>query len=487
MLGAAPDLEAAAPHGSTTAPAAASPVAQAVDTARTAAAVEQGSLAPLFADLAETLSVPTLPAPIRAAIAQVLALQLPAEGPIAPDHVRQAIAQSGLFLEANLASPGRQPPPDLKAALLTLRQTLPAPPPPAQAVTPQEAQPAAPPAQEATPPLQAPAPVSLPESAAPPAVLPTAQFQPARSQPGQAIPAPPSAVPPQTLTTPASPGAVVAAPGQVASPHALTAGPAAAPVLPQAAAVSPGPPQEAGPPSVPLQVPTPLDAKTALLTLQQAPPEPPVLDRPADRAPQDLRAALLNFQQAAREPATADTPPQSPRPAPPTRDAALSPQAPAPATLPEHPDLSALVEHLAPQVEQALARLTLHQLASCPTGRRAPGCSRSRSPRRRGPPWRSSRSSAMARAPEPRMPQRRGAPRFSVDIEPLGPVHVHVAMSGGKAAVSVWAERIADSLAWLRRPGGAELAGALLAEVVFRTGTPGGTTPARGHFLDQTS
>ena len=75
--------------------------------------------------------------------------------------------------------------------------------------------------------------------------------------------------------------------------------------------------------------------------------------------------------------------------------------------------------------------------------------------------------------------------RFSIDIEPLGPVHVHVAMSGGKAAVSVWAER-GDSLDWLRAQGG-ELASALPAEVVFRAGTPGGVAPARGHFLDQTS
>ena len=72
-----------------------------------------------------------------------------------------------------------------------------------------------------------------------------------------------------------------------------------------------------------------------------------------------------------------------------------------------------------------------------------------------------------------------------LDVEPMGPVHVHVAMSGGKAAVSVWAER-KDSLEWLRGQG-AELASALPAEVIFRAGTPGGVTPARGHFVDQTS
>src|SRR5258706_14290276 len=94
VLGAVQDLEAPAPR----APDAATPVAQAVDTARTTAAGQQASLAPLFADLAETLSLPNLPGPIKAAIGQVLPLRLPTDGPIAPDDVRQAVAQSGLFL-----------------------------------------------------------------------------------------------------------------------------------------------------------------------------------------------------------------------------------------------------------------------------------------------------------------------------------------------------------------------------------------------------
>jgi hypothetical protein len=479
ILGAVQDPDAAAPHSPTTTGAApANPVAQAVDTARTAAAVEQASLAPLFADLAQTLSATNLPAPIRAAIAQVLALRLPADGPIAPQDVRQAIAQSGLFLEADLAAPGSPPPPDLKAALLTLQQALPAsaPPAPAQAETPPPAQPTAPPIQGAAPSPRAPAPVAPPNSPAPSAVIPAAQAQTAQ--------APPSAEPAQTLTTPAAPTTAQPATVQVPTPQATAGGPVTPPVLPQAVAPS-APPPPASPASALPGAPAPLDPKAALLALQQAPPALPARDAPAEPAPQDLRAALLNFQQAAREPAAADTPSAPQRPAPPTRDAALSPQAPAPATLPEHADLAALVEHLRPEVEQALARLTLHQLASLPDGASSAWMFEI--------PVATPQGTAMAQFEIERDGAGSGGgdaaqpwrARFSIDIEPLGPVHVHVAMSGGKAAVSVWAER-ADSLEWLRGQGAA-LAGALPAEVVFRAGTPGGATPARGHFLDQTS
>src|SRR4051812_38167812 len=93
VLGAVQDLEAPAPHGPSTAATPANPVAQAVDAARTTAAGQQASLAPLFADLAQALSAPDLPGPIKAAVAQVLALRLPTDGPIAPRDVQQAIAR----------------------------------------------------------------------------------------------------------------------------------------------------------------------------------------------------------------------------------------------------------------------------------------------------------------------------------------------------------------------------------------------------------
>ena len=94
------------------APAPPNPAAQAVDAARATAAQRQGSLAPLFADLAQAVSSPALPPALRAVISQVLALRTPLGGPLTAETVRQAVAQSGLFLEAHLAqsAPGAPPP-----------------------------------------------------------------------------------------------------------------------------------------------------------------------------------------------------------------------------------------------------------------------------------------------------------------------------------------------------------------------------------------
>jgi hypothetical protein len=75
--------------------------------------------------------------------------------------------------------------------------------------------------------------------------------------------------------------------------------------------------------------------------------------------------------------------------------------------------------------------------------------------------------------------------RFSIDIEPLGPVHVHLEMEGERAAVTVWAER-EDGLERLRSLGG-ELARALPADVVFHPGAPRRPLPESGRFVDQTS
>ena len=99
------------------------PVQQAVITARTAAAGRQAGLAPMFADLQQALKSPTLPPQIRAAVSQLLSLPLPVGEPLPGEAVRRAVTQSGLFLEANLAATPAAAP-DMKAALLVLRQVL---------------------------------------------------------------------------------------------------------------------------------------------------------------------------------------------------------------------------------------------------------------------------------------------------------------------------------------------------------------------------
>jgi flagellar hook-length control protein FliK len=290
----------------------ADPIRQAVDAARADAAGRQASLAPLLADLSQALARPDLPGAIKAAISQVLALQLPSSGPFTPETIRQAVAQSGLFLEAHLAqaAPGAgAPPPDLKAALLTLLQAL-----------------------------------------------------------------------------------------------AGTAG---------------------------------------------------------------------------------ETPPPPQRTAPPVRGAALTAQAPVPSALPADADLAAIVQHLRPEVEQAVARQTLHQLASLPEGQTSAWMFEL--------PIATPQGAGVAQfevdrdAPETDAADAEASwrVRFSVDIEPLGPVHIHLGMTGDRAAVTVWAER--EGVIELLRSQGDELARALPGDVVFRLGAPRQPVPPRGQFVDQSS
>ena len=286
------------------------PVRQAVDAARADAAGRQASFAPLFADLAEAFAAPGLPAPVKAAIGQLLALRTTLTAPLTAETIRQAVAQSGLFLEAHVRD-GEADQPDLKAALLTLQRAL-------------SAAPSAPPAAGTTRPL-----------------------------------------------------------------------------------------------------PTP----------------------------------------------------------PPIREAGLTPQAAATATLSARDEAPAIVQQLTREVDQAVARQTLHQLASLPDGQ--------------APSWlfelpvATPQGTAVAQFEIDRDGRQSGAAggseawraRFSIDIEPLGPVHVHLRLDGERTAVTVWAER-EDGLARLRGLG-AELSQALPADVIFHPGSPRRPLPENGQFVDR--
>jgi hypothetical protein len=80
--------------------------------------------------------------------------------------------------------------------------------------------------------------------------------------------------------------------------------------------------------------------------------------------------------------------------------------------------------------------------------------------------------------------------RFSLDVEPAGPVHAMVSLTGDRTSVRMWAERpaTADQL----RAGAAQLSQALRnaelkpGDIVIQDGTPPQSAPARaGHFLDR--
>jgi hypothetical protein len=81
--------------------------------------------------------------------------------------------------------------------------------------------------------------------------------------------------------------------------------------------------------------------------------------------------------------------------------------------------------------------------------------------------------------------------RFSLNVEPMGPVHALIAVAGDRAAVTLWAER--EASAARLRAGSGLLADALRAgalepgDIQFRVGAPAAPPPAAGRFLDRAS
>jgi hypothetical protein len=81
--------------------------------------------------------------------------------------------------------------------------------------------------------------------------------------------------------------------------------------------------------------------------------------------------------------------------------------------------------------------------------------------------------------------------RFSLDVEPAGPVHALISLIGEKTSVRLWAERSAT--AEQLRAGASDLSQALSraelqpGDIVIRDGAPPQPAPAAraGHFLDR--
>src|ERR1700676_5217282 len=99
----------------------------AVSAAAAGAATQQDSLAPLFANLDVAASSNSLPPKLQQAVLQVLAQRTSLDPGLTGNDVKNAFQKSGLLLEASLASGSGAPQtnvPDLKAALIVLRQTL---------------------------------------------------------------------------------------------------------------------------------------------------------------------------------------------------------------------------------------------------------------------------------------------------------------------------------------------------------------------------
>ncbi|MEH2554750.1 hypothetical protein V1286_002279 [Bradyrhizobium algeriense] len=400
----------------------------AVSAAAQAAVTEQDSLAPLFSNLGAAVSSSNLPPKLQAAIAQVLAQQTSLDQNLDGGDIKTAFQKSGIFLEASLAA-GSVPPsgvPDLKAALIVLRQTL-------QSALGSNATPATPAgAQQAAPPQAAAA--NLAPSASPNLDMPEILLPQAR--------------------LPAAENLALA--GQAAR-------------SPLAAVLDAGP-----------------SAGATLNLLQEALQE---LGTPARIAatPKDVRGSDVAFH--------TNTPP------PPVRGALPAAQPIASPTLAPHAPLEATAHHLLDDTDAAIARQTLLQVASLPDriDTSAPKADMNAPRWNFEIPFATPQGTAMAQfeisrdggSEEVEAAKRVWRARFSLDVEPAGPVHALISLMGEKTSVRIWAERpvTAEQL----RDGASDLSQALSraelqpGDIVIRDGAPPQLARAAraGHFLDR--
>jgi hypothetical protein len=422
----------------------------AVDMASETAATRQQSLSTLFANLTAAAASNSLPPALQDAVTQVLAQQASLESGLSGTDIQAAFQQSGLFLEASLAAPHGPAEgggvPDLKAALIVLRQAL----------------------------------ASVVETASP---LETAAAASSAS------------AGPQTVATKYTAG-------NVASP----------PMAPWLTPEADGAPQRA---RVPLQLGLPEGA--AMGTPQSVLSEALLGLEPGSAT----SATVLNLLQEALQGApragggqttivlpdgrSEDVTLRTLTPPPPIRGAWPAAQPVSAATIAPGAPLATVAHRLLEDTDAALARQTLLQVASLP---QAPNQTTDANGNRLDPgmprwnfeiPFATPQGTAMAQFEisrdgggnsEAEAAKRMWRARFTLDLEPAGPVHALVTFSGERTSVRMWAER--PQTAARLRAGAFELSQALSraelvpGDIVIREGTPPQAAPARaGYFLDR--
>jgi hypothetical protein len=433
----------------------------AVAVATEIAVTQQGSQAPLFANLGALAQSNSLPPLLQQAVAQVLAQRTSLSPNLDGNDIQSGFQKSGLLLEASLASGSVSQAagiPDLKAALIVLRQTLVA---------------------------------SLGATESPAATVPAAAVpQPAVPQP--AVPGAPA--------TPASEAASAQAQTtQQAPPFAPSSSPeidVQEILLPQARlsvadeTLDPG---HAGrivlTGALLATEPRSATSGAVLSLLQEALQEIP-------KAAGNASLATVTLQNGQSEEVTVrtNTPP------PPFRGSLPSAQPIVAPSIAPHAPLVATAHHLLENTDAAIARQTLLQVASLPAGGDAGGSRADASAPRWNfeIPFATAQGTAMAQfeisrdggGNEADTAKRVWRARFSLDVEPAGPVHALISLSGERTSVRMWAERPATAAQL--RAGAAELSQALSqaelrpGDIVIRAGTPPQVKPARaGHFLDR--
>jgi Flagellar hook-length control protein FliK len=525
-----------------TTPAVAAPTVQltpqealAVSVAAQSAATLQTSLAPLFANLGVAAGLNNLPPQLQQAIAQVLSQQLNLDQNLTGSDIQQAFQSSGLFLEASLASGSLSQSaatPDLKAALIVLRQVL---------STSLDAVPATQGAL-ATQSVLASAGVSLAGAAVQQGATPTAVVAGAIAADlaaqeivtaggAPAAPAAAGAAPQAVISTAAT--AVLEADVQslqlLAQPVTITA--EAATLATVSPTPVPQPASETAAAAVLTQGATAPDAPNVLTSGLVNPLIPPasaltdaalraaassaalnLLQEAVQSLPLTLVSAsglmLENGQMLSLIPAVAgrqsevdDAEMARSHPPPPPLSGALPTAQPVmPATLVSNSPAESAMHRLLADTDAAIARQTLLQVASLPgqTDTTAARLDPTAARWNFEIPFATPQGTAMAQfeisrdggGNEVAGAKRVWRARFSLDVEPAGPVHALVSFSGARTSVRMWAER-PQTAAQLRARAGQLSQALALAElqpgdIVIADGTPPQAAPAKaGHFLDR--
>lgn len=464
---------------------------RAVRLAATDAASRQAGLAPLMADVRAIIDRSEAPLDVRTA-GETLLARLPRDFEMSTARgLKRAVEQSGVFLEARLAKSGssaaggRALPAsssaDLKAALLVFRGALNqwlarAPPPPVEEpdhaeivverlerlvdsdhpTTPSRPGPEAGAGEE-----QLPALLAAQEGL-------TAAFEEDLSPP-RSDKAPSSSSDRAAAAQPATPGdedvetrfAAFLAPSK----------PASATQPPKPVSLTPG--------------------------LVGSPAASPMSDEDQPIAATPLAARV--YGGAAIDPATARTPP------PPFVDGPMAGQRPEASDLPAYAPPDEIVRRLLKGANAALARQGLMQIASLRDLHHDPEAGEARPQPARlnlDVPFVTPQGVAVAQFEITKDGGGQGGAAFgpaersyrvrvSIDIEPLGPVHVLAALTGNRARISFWAER-AETIARIR--AGEEILAAALrqAELKSEIAVHSGPPPVKdaralGHFVDQAS
>lgn len=439
--------------------------ALAVSAAVQSAAAKQGSLAPLFANINAAASSQTLPPALQEAAARLLSLRPGLNGRISGDDIKAAFEKSGLFLERSLVSRSDAPvatsanpqSPDLKAALIVFRQTV------------------------ASWLGETPATTLPPDGAKAAQKNATAQADIPSVQGKQNL---------SPLAPPLAPGIEV---DEVLLPGAtLLVAEDAADADPRVKIYAPNE-------ALPSPLARSVAAQAGLSSLQEVLQGFP---KGVRDAMQTLLAAEANGASASRGSAgrAEGASPSPDIPPPPFRGSAPSAQPVAQATLPFDAEPVAVARHLIDDTDAALARQTLLQVASLPERIDIPGLRAEASAPRWNfeIPFATPQGTAVAQfeisrdgggiSADPQSKTWRA--RFSLNIEPSGPVHALVTLSGERTSVRMWAERPATAAQL--RANAPQLTHALReaalepGDIVIGDGAPPQPTkPPAGHFLDR--